>query len=45
MLNKNFDDYLWNPSDENKLTLIKSYEQGKDKSTREIKDKLFNNFR
>lgn len=45
MLKKDFDDYLQNLSDENKLTLIKSCKQEKDKSTGDIKDKLFNNFR
>lgn len=37
MLNKGFDDYLQNLSDENKLTLIKSYKQGKDKSIEDIR--------
>lgn len=45
MLNKGFDDYLQNLSDENKLTLIKSYKQEKDKSIEDIQYKLFNNFR
>lgn len=45
MLNKVFDDYLQNLSDENRLTSFKSCKQGKDKSIGDIKDKLFNNFR
>lgn len=45
MLNKVFDDYLQNLSDENRLTSFKSCKQEKDKSIGDIKDKLFNNFR
>lgn len=45
MLNKVFDDYLQNLSDENRLTSFKSCKLGMDKSIGDIKDKLFNNFR